>query len=694
MINSYADLQSLNSQQYKVATALDTPCCVVAIPGSGKTKTIIEKLVHILTGHITGLWRESQKVMAVTFTSESAKELSRRAGNRLSSDLQQNLQTGTFHSLFFMALKRVGSTLASRQVASPDQARQYCLRAYMNRQPHVWRAATSFKAKDHLVEQMEAARINGFDLYAAEDPNVNEEPANEINDVVEEYSRLMAAANLLDFNMILEESLRFLKSKGDIQKNNDTVRMEFQRLAGYEMDWPGELGLFINASRILVDEAQDIDMIQLQILLELVNEGCIVDLVGDDDQSIYKFRNSLGYDGIKTFCEITHAKLLFLTVNYRCNSEILNLAEQVINNNRASHRTVKTFTSHRGSGGVISLNEFMNGTTELAHIHAQILSIKSTSKTAEDSMAIIARNNKTLDVVQQMFLGGQLEYERLGGASILSREPICFFISFLERLSIPDDKSGFEQCLYWSSAHSHGKIKKDAQLDIFNKLSKVYNHGRKFVNSRDPSNVKSVIASLGEWFFWVIKTQVKTDEYRDYLSNKIQLVMRLLLKDIDTQEDDAAQDTDGIAKQVRRDPQSISNKVRAIKQLDRTGKKEQKSLKIVTMHGSKGLEFDHVWIVGLDDQCIPGVAIHSDDDHNSLTEKLSQIEEERRLLYVSITRAKSNLHLSWSRKSIQKGDEIKRDCVESQFLSALSSRARPGSDIKTTEYYKKGLETV
>lgn len=670
-------MHSLSPQQTAVVTTIDAACCVLSIPGSGKTRVVTEKIVYLLSGHEIGLWPRPMSVLAVTFTAEAAKELATRTASRLSKQAVARLRTGTFHSVFLQALKRVGASVASRRLASPGQAQQYLDRALAECAPPGYLSANTHQARQQLRAKVEQARTilaKPLDTNKVAGLPYRDISADEFAPTIEEYGRLMEEAGLLDFNMILEFSLEFLRNSGQTVRRTpiyDEMRSRHLLEHGYAYEWSEEFKVFAGATHVLVDEAQDIDAIQLSILLLLSDGGVMVDLVGDDDQSIYRFRSGLGLIGIGHFQAKTLAKLLKLETNYRCHSEILLLAAAVIEQNTRRER--KDLIAHRGAGGNVTLDRFMVGDVELETVGRNISQLHTTAQVdglPPPSVGVLARTNKILQLVELEFTKREIKYERVGGASIWGDQPVCFFLGYLEGLLRGSDRHSLDQCLYWAGVDTSlvdlqtltcmPTLSSDARL-IVERLAETTLFCRGHANSSAPKHVAAIVRRAHKWFIFVIEVQrTWTASQREYFQSVLTAAAHVLCGKAEVPEPGARNGLTG----------SLAQRLLSVKALDRTGKGDGRAVKLVSMHGAKGLEFDHVWIVACDDQTIPGGALKHEPDPGAV------LEEERRLLYVAITRAKNSLHISWSLSPVHRAHS-KKPAQLCRFLSSLDPRSRP-----------------
>ncbi len=703
MNRSAADLSSLNPQQRQVVCTVDTGCCVISIPGSGKTKTVTEKIVHLLTGHEFGLWVRPRSVMAVTFTSESGKELTERTRIRVGKNCDRSPITGTFHSLFMQSLKRVGAAMTDRRLASPGQSAQYVERALVKATNGAW-DRYKLEEKDWLRQRFDSARCRLTDPYNLKGKGNDSaaiQEADQLKAAFKHYQEMMRDAHLMDFGMILEETLLFLKSKGRAVERTDRYRescAQHERENGYPIGWADEFPSFLGGvSALIVDEAQDIDELQLEIICAIAGEQVTVDIVGDDDQSIYRFRNGLGYGGMMEFTRRTGAELILMENNYRCRQEILEIAGEVISHNTA--RNEKSLYAHRGRGAQMTLDKFNDGETEIFSVCSSMGKIIKEGRGKTPSMAVIARVNKILDSVEAQLSKAKIPNARLGGSSIWGDEPVCFMTAYLSSLLRNGDKASFEQCLYWAGVRSAiGKVSgRDGEL--VTELNRITNESRRQAWSDNPADVERIVSKTYKWFCKAVVTSNWSDKKKDFNIGRLRIAVETIAGHAAVTSGEHGIGNLPSARERKWAPGNgydgnLESRLRDLQQIARTGKDDPKAVKIVSMHGSKGLEFDCCWIVGLDDGTIPSTK--NPDlmiDPAERAECISILEEERRLLYVAMTRAKDNLHMSWAVKPVHK-PKAKEEFKECRFISALPSVLRPPPTRKSQDIDTKAGYTT
>lgn len=682
---------SHNPRQAAVVAEYGQCCLVTAIPGSGKTKTVTDKIVHLLRGHERGLWRTPKRVMAVTFTSEAGQELTERATAAAGADALERLQTGTFHGLLLAALKRIGSEVTHRRIATAGQTEQYRERA-LNAKSEWFRKARALEEKAQHYALFERARCVVTDPYGieeAEREGKNSSAERQLKDAVEHYKKLMKENRLMDFAMIMEESLAYLRSSTgeEVERTPSYLNQRAQELAqGTAPSHSEELtDTFLRADHAIVDESQDTDEYQLCIILEIADRGVIVDMVGDDDQSIYMFRHGLGYAGMQTFLERTGARHFVLDINYRCRDEVLELAGQIIRQNTKRHD--KELTGTRGSGGIITLDVEDTGAGELRRVQDSLTAMFNDEKAGKPvrTKAIIARVNRILDEYQVELSKANIKVERVGGGDLWGEAPVCFMAALIEGLT-ENSRYGIDQALHFAGVNPDWVDLSTMTLKAVNTktekaqfavetLGLMWRNCRHKIHSAFPEHVTDAVAEIYGWFLGVVEHGKFSKAQKVYYAGRFRMAARVLGGDAAARKAEHASALKGEwkdreASQGTGLTGNLARRLRTVRMLDRTGTDDPAAVKIVSMHGAKGREWDVVFIVSCEDSIIPGR--RSDDDAELRA-------EERRLLYVAITRARDELHLSWSRQRL--GSEKEEEEIECRFLAALTRRPSRSLDV-------------
>lgn len=518
---------------------------ILACPGAGKTATMIGRLSYQL-GKAPG-----SRALATTFSRAAAHELLHRAGAQ--GVQASRIRIGTFHTLAFAQASR-----QSKGIRIVDQGEAETL---------VARAIA--EAKSALTVEEALMLLEG--KYTGEFGNAE-------RDVIDIYAGLLERHNATDFNTLVRSVVESMED-------------------GKTRPWPVEL--------LIVDEAQDIDELQLRWVLVHARAGTAVTIVGDDDQSIYGFRDALGYDAFRLFHDATNATRVVLGTNYRSFTEILVPATQLIGRNE--HRADKEISSSRGTGGCVHLLKF----DSLAHEAAAVA--EHISLNDPGTWAVLARTNRRLDAFEAALVEAGVSVHRLGGKSIFDNRMVSVLFGIL-RHAQTGEPLGFENAT--------------SEID---RLENIAEERRSMLKSKLLATAQFARANHAN----------RTDEVIAMCAG---FISSLATEELDGKAVVAA------GKALQRFNGTLLARMNLAKRKPRIADGDN-TVKLMTMHASKGLEFKRVWVA-----CVESGVIPSPD---------SDLEEERRLLYVAMTRAQNELYISFQRVQIEKA---RRPGGPSQFL--------------------------
>ena len=569
----------LNPDQQRVVDS-DGHCLVVACPGSGKTRVITTKIGALLKRH------ERARICAVTFTRDAAGELTHRVIQEVGDALFKSAcRIGTFHSL---AIRQLRNHNKLGKVASPLEQVTFLKRAIALGEPGMeYEEATAIveKAKGALGSVPE----QDHPIYRA-------------------YTKLLASHKVCDLYDVIRDSVKMMKSK---------------EINPYPVQF------------MLVDEFQDTDNIQLEWVLEHARAGSNITVVGDDDQSIYGWRGALGYGGMQTFMHETGAEKITLGVNYRCFEEILSSADKLIQHNGA--RIDKALVAGRGKGGSVKAQRAGSRLHEAEQVAELIQSdcipltnpgplFRYTVPTG--SWAVLARNRRLLDPIEEQLQARGIQYYRPPKESFWSRAPQSLMLSLLSALD-GGNTGGIDHAL------NHGlvvKVGKSRAADAIKIVHDQFDGGFGALMQDASISTGSLMADEGA-FIMDFASKLK-GWYSQVQEGRFNFAIRAVASWFAALEDGEAQKERAVSagSTLCKLQGTITMRVNAITSLNNSKERPQ-GVQLQTMHGSKGLEFDNVWIVGTESTTCPSP---KSPDH----------EEERRLMYVAMTRAKNNLIMS------------------------------------------------
>lgn len=598
------------------------------LPGSGKTRVLVYKVEHILNVDPGG------KIVVMSFTQDSALEIRKRILD-LVPHAAKNVATGTFHSLAFNQLKR-GDGGFKGTVLSPGQMKSYIERA-------------KNECKDPEILGMDLNEAVGVIEHLKLTPGYV--PGNNPHGrLFTAYSKLTERNNVMDFADMLSRAVAKMQA-GEIPP--------------------------LNCSHLLTDESQDLDEMQYAWCVEHIRRrdnkpGAKFTVVGDDDQSIYKFRRALGYAGMMRFKDEFGAELIMLDTNYRCRPEILSSAAKVINYNE--NRVTKALDAARKKGGVVEAWQCENAADEANLLINKIkeisagnpipppTKIKARDKDGgiivgddnkpvmveynysvgikADEWAVFARNNHNLKVLAAAMRANGIPH-KYSGPNLWSDQPVCFVLALLTSLAT-GQQAGYDSALHYAGLDEdtierlHCDYGGDFSQMVYDQnLAKKYGPGTATTLASFNKNVMDwrraikngrhtlAVGGVFNWFLDGLGGYSKNDKdsgryQREYIAlascreilnaipGPIMARIALLLGPEEEQEDSD----------------------------------QDNRVTLGTLHSSKGLEFENVWLFSMDDGVIP--------DLKEWTPAIQ--EEERRLFYVGMTRAKERLFISCGKR--------------------------------------------
>ena len=446
----------------------------------------------------------------------------------------------------------------------------------------------------------------------------NYKPTQDIaGDLYREYQSICKMNNVVDFYDIMSMSLNMLQD--------------------------GSLPV-LKATHMFVDEFQDCDEIQYQYLMRHAMTGTVqVMAVGDDDQAIYAFRNSLGFKGMQRFEKDVRAKRIILDTNYRCRKEILDAADKLIQFN--NERMEKNLIAFRGKGGEITVTNYESRNKEAEGVLEKITQTffnvshleyfnnrqKYQEVIEHGKFAVLARNNIILENIDSLLKAYQIPVIK-SFSSIWEKTPVSLYLSLMDALST-HNKTNIDHLLHWLGVHHDDLIILNKLLD--NNYGNLFNP--KFTAKLDTSSLSDKASKFINGFIKDANGWAKGSSRDDNQRTEnviIQISEWMQGKSKKKLEKERLQKAEAILKLVKG---TIRERIAFVTR-DNSADEEGRGISLLTMHASKGLEFDNVWIIGAETDVIPSNA------NIIMTETFTQ--EERRLMYVAMTRAKDNLFIS------------------------------------------------
>lgn len=632
----------LNPQQQQAVEYVSGPCLVLAGAGSGKTRVIINKIAHLIgkCGYLP------KQIAAVTFTNKAAREMKERVAQSIGKESSKGLIVSTFHTLGFDIIKREYKHLGFKaNMTLFDEHDQMALLKELT--------ADLLQEDKELLRTL-INRISNWknDLCSPQQAMAlaRDKQEQTFADCYDRYNKQLRAYNALDFDdLIMLPTLLF--------KQNEEVRSKWQEKIRY----------------LLVDEYQDTNTSQYELIKLLVGERARFTVVGDDDQSIYSWRGARPQNMVRLRDDFPALRVIKLEQNYRSSQRILHCANILIDNN--DHVFDKKLFSNLGEGEKLQIIEAKNEEHEAERVVGELIAHRFIAKTHYRDYAILYRGNHQSRLLEKILMQNRIPYKISGGTSFFSRAEIKDMMAYLRLVVNQDDDAAFlrivntpKREIGTATLEKLGSLAQEKHVSLFEAIfdfeliqrvtPKAYDALQKFarwivelndeIQRSEPERaLRSMLASLhyeeylyeyatspkaaemqsknvATLFDWVAD-MLKGDEFNEPM-NLNQIVTRLTLRDMlerGEEEDDSDQ------------------------------------VQLMTLHASKGLEFPHVFLIGMEEGILPHQTSIDEDN----------VEEERRLAYVGITRAQQNLWFSLCKERRQFGDLIRPE--PSRFLLEL-----------------------
>ena len=630
-------LNDLNESQRKAVEYIDGPSLVIAGAGSGKTRVLTYKIAYLLQQGV-----KPWSIMALTFTNKAAREMKERIGKLVGQELAQHLYMGTFHSIFSRILRAEAQHIGfTNNFTIYDESDSRSLIKTivkeMGLDEKVYKPASVHSrismAKNNLMSAENYARDK--ELYQAD----QRAKMPRVGDIFITYVQRCQQANAMDFDDLLTLTFKLFQEHEDIRKKY-ADRFDF----------------------LLVDEYQDTNHAQMRIVMQLCKEKERVCAVGDDSQSIYSFRGA-NIDNILSFqSRFKETRLFKLEQNYRSTQSIVEAANSLIKHN--SNQIPKNVYSKNDKGERLIYKPAYSDKEEALIVCREIKRIKRQDDCQYSDFAILYRTNAQSRSFEEEFRKQGIPYRIYGGLSFFQRKEIKDVIAYFRLVANPDDEEAFKRIInYPSRGIGNTTVTKIAACALDNHVS-----------------FWQVISSPEHYGLGVNKgTLAKLESFRLMISGFVEKSASMNAFDLgDTIVKESGISAD-IYKSGSRDPEDLARQenleellggmqsfveecreegreqeayltdylqgVALLTDLDSKGDDDEPRVSLMTVHASKGLEFPTVFVVGLEENIFPSAIVST----------LRELEEERRLLYVAITRAEKHCVLTSAKNRFRYG---------------------------------------
>ena len=644
-MTNYEYLSGLNNAQNEAVEYLDGPLLIVAGAGSGKTKVLTSRIAHIIKQKKA----YPSQILSVTFTNKAAKEMGDRVSRILKNEAVGLSWLGTFHSICAKLLRKHAAAVGlNSNFTIIDQEDQIRLIKNICKGENI---DIKKLAPKHILSIIDKWKNKG--LYPDE-VNIDKKDLYEkiVLPIYKIYQKKLLDLNTCDFGDLILHCVHMLENSNDIREIYSK-----------------------NFKYILVDEYQDTNFIQSKWLNILAEKNKNICCVGDDDQSIYSWRGA----EIKNFLEFDktykNTKIIRLEKNYRSTQNILSVASKLIENNQS--RVGKKLFTNGESGDLVSLNCYRSVKDEATDISDKIEEYKKDFSL--NNMAILVRAIFQTREFEERFLKIGIPYRIIGGIKFYERAEIKDCIAYLRVTYQDQDDLSFERIINVPKRSiGETSLKQISEFAKKNKLTLEVS-ARKLIEKNEikPKTKLSLVFLLNQFEKWrddlknkkighVKLLQIILDEsgYSNMLKNKKDLENENRIENI-KELLSAMKEFDNL--------ESFLEHVSLATSIDKNWEGEK--INLMSMHASKGLEFDVVFLPGWEEGLFP--------HQKSIEEKGEKgLEEERRLAYVGITRAKKIANISFAMNRFYQGDWI--DCIASRFIDEL-----PEENLKKNNYFKE-----
>jgi DNA helicase-2/ATP-dependent DNA helicase PcrA len=612
-------LDDLNPPQKQVATTTEGPILVLAGAGSGKTRSIIYRTAYLINvKHIN-----PSNILAVTFTNKAARELKNRL-QRSFNISTYSLWIGTFHSVCTRILRAEQDSLPfTSDFSIFDDVDQKSIFKKIYKKLDIDAKDFPVRRVSTVISNQKNSLVLPKDFFNFNEENYFTETTYKI---YKEYQNFLLENNALDFDDLLMYTAILLHDNKEIRKK------------------------YVDKFRyVMIDEYQDTNYAQFKIINLISKEHQNLCVVGDDDQAIYSWRganisNILNFE--KDYKNVLTVKL---EQNYRSPKSILDTANCLIKNN--SERHPKELWTNITSKDKPKLLKLENEKQE-AEFVAEMVSQLSSSGTSLNDCLILYRTNAQSRVFENAFYQHKLKYQIVGGVNFYQRKEIKDIVAYLRILTNPQDSNSFLRILNFPPRKigkvSTERIERFAFDNDFN-LFEAVQHEISSLNGKTAQTVLNFGARLKKWK--KLSLEIPITPLVKKIINELELI-NIYDKSDDPKDIARAENlkefvtatkefSDNFEYDTEKAPM-LTDFLQSISlQTDMDNLDEDiETIKLMTMHNAKGLEFDHVFIVGVEDGLLP---------HSRSIDDIQKMEEERRLLYVAITRAKKSIHLTYVR---------------------------------------------
>ena len=600
-------LEKLNDKQREAASQIDGSILILAGAGSGKTRTITYRIAHM----IENIGISPYSILAVTFTNKAAKEMRERV-EELVGDIAKACTISTFHSFGMRLLRMYGKEVGYNSnftiYDTDDQKR--IVKAILKGQ-NLSINGIKLTERD-LVSMISKIKeqIKTLDEYSVMNKQIVE--------VYDKYNRVLLESNAMDFSDILLNTYKLLQKPEILEKVQNKYKY------------------------IMIDEYQDTNNLQYKIIDLIARKSSNLCVVGDENQSIYGFRGANILNILNFENNYNNAKIVKLEENYRSTTTILDAANELIKNNKSSKD--KKLWTQNGKGDLIKVLACDNARDEVSRI-IEIIKRNHQNGIAYRDMTILYRTNAQSRLFEEGFLRYNIPHKVFGGISFYSRAEIKDIIAYLSIIVNPQDELNLQRIINVPKRKVGEKgiekiitYARENNLNLLEALSHIKEiSGLTVVGKEKLLEMYDIIKELKDLSYtetasYIVQTLIDKIKYIDYIKENYSDA-EARIENIDEFKNSILE-LENVVGELR-----LNEYLENVSLISATDDLEEKSdyVKLMTIHNSKGLEFPIVFLVGFENEIFPGPRAMFEE---------KEMEEERRLCYVALTRAEKKLYLS------------------------------------------------
>lgn len=600
-------LEKLNDKQREAASQIDGSILILAGAGSGKTRTITYRIAHM----VENIGISPYSILAVTFTNKAAKEMRERV-EELVGDVAKACTISTFHSFGMRLLRMYGKEVGYNSnftIYDTDDQKRIVKAILKGQNLSINGVKLTEKDLVSIISKIKE-QIKTLDEYSVMNKQIVE--------VYDKYNRALLESNAMDFSDILLNTYKLLQKPEILEKVQNKYKY------------------------IMIDEYQDTNNLQYKIIDLIARKSSNLCVVGDENQSIYGFRGANILNILNFETNYNNAKIIKLEENYRSTTTILDAANELIKNNKSSKD--KKLWTQNGKGDLIKVLACDNARDEVSRI-IEIIKENHQNGIAYRDMTILYRTNAQSRLFEEGFLRYNIPHKVFGGISFYSRAEIKDIIAYLSIIVNPQDELNLQRIINVPKRKVGEKgiekiitYARENNLNLLEALSHIKEiSGLTVVGKEKILEMYDIIKELKDLSYtetasYIVQTLIDKIKYIDYIKENYSDA-EARIENIDEFKNSILE-LENVVGELR-----LNEYLENVSLISATDDLEEKSdyVKLMTIHNSKGLEFPIVFLVGFENEIFPGTRAMFEE---------KEMEEERRLCYVALTRAEKKLYLS------------------------------------------------